>query len=170
MTKTISMYYASAPVFIRMLGNLRAILEKAAKHAEAKKIDPAALITARLFPDMFALARQVQIAADMAKGCVARLAAVDPPKYDDTETSFAELIARMDKTLAYVKTFKPEQIDGSEEKAILLKTPRGDLNFKGQQYLLHFVLPNFYFHSATAYNLLRHNGVELGKMDFLGSN
>ena len=165
---TISMYQASVPVFIRMLGNLRAILDKAAKHAEAKKIDQAALITARLYPDMFPLARQVQIASDMAKSCVSRLAGAEPPKYDDTETSFAELIARIDKTLAHVKTFTPAQIDGSEEKAVVIKSPRGEMNFKGLPFLMHFALPNFYFHTATAYDLLRHNGVELGKPDFIG--
>ena len=165
---TISMYQASVPVFVTMLGNLRAILLKGAAHAEEKKIDAAAFINSRLFPDMFPLSRQVQIAADMAKFCPSRLAGVDAPKYEDTETSFAQLIERIDKTIAYARTFKPEQIDGTEQKAITLNTPRGALNFNGQQYLLHFALPNFYFHVATAYNLLRHGGVELGKPDFIG--
>ena len=165
----ISMYQSSVPVLIRMLGNLKAILGKAAAHAEARKIDPTVFTSARLFPDMFALARQIQVAADLAKGCAARLAGVEPPKYEDTETTFAELIARIDKTLAYLKTFKPEQIDGSEDKDIVLNSPRGTMNFKGLPYLLYFVHPNFYFHSTTAYNILRHNGVELGKMDFLGA-
>jgi hypothetical protein len=163
------MYQASVPVFIRMLRNLRSILEKGAAHAEARKIDPAALTGSRLFPDMFPLLRQVQIASDSAKGCAARLAGVEPPKFEDTETTFAELISRIDKTVDYLKTFKPEQIDGSEDRAITLKSPRGEMNFKGQQFLLHFVQPNLYFHVTTAYNLLRHSGVELGKMDFLGA-
>jgi hypothetical protein len=165
---SISMYQASVPVFVTMLGNLQAILLKGAAHADAKKFDPAALINSRLFPDMFPLSRQVQIAADMAKFCPSRLAGVDAPKYEDIETTFAQLVERIDKTIAYIKTFKPGQIDGTEEKAITLNTPRGALNFNGQQYLLHFALPNFYFHVTTAYNLLRHGGVELGKPDFIG--
>ncbi len=111
----------------------------------------------------------MQSASDIAKGCAARLSGGDPPKYEDKESTFPELIARVDKTIAYLNTFKPEQIDGSEEKAITLNTPRGPLNFKGQQYLLHFALPNFHFHVTTAYDILRHNGVELGKMDYLGA-
>lgn len=166
---SISMYQASVPVIVRALGNLRAILEKGAAHAEARKIEPSALIGSRLFPDMFALARQVQLACDMAKSCPSRLAGVEPPKYADDEATFAELIARIDRTVAHVKSFKPEQIDGSEDKAVTLQTPRGPLNFKGQQYLLFFLLPNLFFHVTTAYNILRHNGVELGKADYLGS-
>lgn len=166
---SLSMYQASAPVFVRMLGNLSTLLQKGADHAAAKKFDPAVLVNARLAPDMFALARQVQIATDMAKGCVARLAGVEPPKYDDTEATIPELQARIAKTIDYIKTFQPAQIDGSEERAVELKSPRGVMNFKGQQYLLHFVLPNVYFHITTAYNLLRHNGVEIGKMDFIGA-
>lgn len=164
----ISMYQASVPVFIRMLGNLRAILEKAAAHAEARKIEPTALTGSRLYPDMLALTRQVQIACDMAKNCPSRLAGSEPPKIEDGETSFAELVARIDKTLAHLRSFKAEAIDGSEDKAIALNTPRGPLNFNGLQYLLFFALPNFYFHMTTTYALLRHNGVELGKSDFLG--
>lgn len=167
---SLSMYQASVPVCIRMLRNLRVILDKGAAHAEAKKIDPAVLMGSRLFPDMFALSRQVQIAADMGKSCAARLAGVEPPKFDDNETNFAELKARIDKTVDYLKTFKPEQIDGSEGRDIKLQMRTGPLEFKGQVYLLHFVMPNLYFHVATAYNILRHNGVELGKMDFLGAN
>ncbi|MDQ3564679.1 MAG: DUF1993 domain-containing protein [Pseudomonadota bacterium] len=166
---TISMYQASVPAFIRMLDNLKGILEKGAAHAEAKKFDPAVLINSRLYPDMFPLSRQVQIATDNAKGCPSRLAGIDPPKYEDTESTFPELYARIDKTIALLKTFKPDQIDGSEEKPIMLSTPRGTLNFKGQAYLLNFVLPNFHFHVTTAYNILRHNGVELGKTDYLGA-
>ena len=167
---TISMYQASVPVFIRMLRNLKALLEKGAAHAEAKKFDASVLVTARLAPDMFALARQIQIAADNAKGCASRLAGVDIPKFEDNETTLPELIARIDKTISFLKTLKPEQIDGSEDKAIVLKTPRGDLNFTGLNYLLHFALPNVYFHITTAYNILRHNGVEIGKMDYIGQS
>lgn len=166
---SLSMYQASAPVFVRMLGNLSTLLQKGADHAAAKKFDASVLVNARLAPDMFALARQVQIATDMAKGCVARLAGVEPPKYDDTEATIPELQARIAKTIDYIKTFQPAQIDGSEERAVELKSPRGVMNFKGQQYLLHFVLPNVYFHITTTYNLLRHNGVEIGKMDFIGA-
>ena len=164
------MYQASVPVFTRMLGNLRAILEKGAAHAEAKKFDAAVLVNGRLAPDMFALARQVQIAADMAKGCGARLAGIEPPKHDDNEATIPELLARIDKTLAFLKTLKPGQIDGSEEKAISLQLRSGAREFKGLDYLLFFAMPNFYFHCATAYNILRHNGVEIGKPDFLGRN
>ena len=164
----ISMYQASAPVLLRLLGSLRGCLEKGAAHAEAKKIDAGVFLTARLAPDMFALTRQVQIASDMAKSVMARLAGVEPPKYEDTEASFADLYARIDKTVAYVKTFKPAQIDGSEDRDIKLQMRTGPMEFKGINYLLHFVMPNFYFHCTMTYAILRHNGVELGKMDFLG--
>src|SRR5689334_21729645 len=127
---TISMYQASVPVFTRMLGNLKIILEKAAAHAEARKLDPAILTGDRLFPDMFPLTRQVQIATDAAKGCASRLAGLEPPKFEDTESSFAELAGRIEKTLAHLKSFKPGQIDGSEDRAIALNSPRGTLNFK----------------------------------------
>jgi hypothetical protein len=164
----ISMYQASVPVLINSLRNLKNLLQKGQAHADAKKIDHAVLINARLAPDMFPLSRQVQIASDNAKGCAARLAGVEPPKYEDTEKTFDELHARIDKTVAYLKSLKAEQIDGSEERPVTLKTPRGDLNFRGQQYLCFFLLPNFFFHVTTAYNILRHNGVELGKPDFIG--
>ena len=165
---TLSMYQASVPVFTRMLNNLAAILEKAAAHCEAKKIDPAALINFRLYPDMFAFAKQVQIAADAAKGGAARLAGVEPPAYEDNETTFAQLIERVKKTVEYVKTFRPDQIDGTEEREIALK--RGDtvVKCRGQDFLFHRALPNLYFHITTAYDILRHNGVELGKRDYLG--
>lgn len=165
---SLSMYQASVPVFVRMLENLAAILKKAEAHAEARKIDPAVLITDRLAPDMFPLARQVQIATDGAKGGVARLAGVEPPSYADTETTFAELQERIAKTIAFLKSMPAEQIDGSEERTITLKLRGADVNFQGQSYLLNFVLPNFYFHLMTAYLILRHDGVELGKMDYLG--
>jgi hypothetical protein len=167
---TISMYEASIPVLVRMLGNLRAILEKASTHAQAHNFDSAVLAGDRLYPDMFPMTRQVQIATDMAKGCAARLAGGDPPSYADTETTLPELVARIDKTIAFLQTFKPDQINGSEARDIKLTTRRGDLHFNGQQYLLNFVLPNFYFHVTTAYNILRHNGVALGKGDYLGAS
>jgi len=165
---TISMYKASIPVFVHMLGNLSVILGKGAAHAESKKIDPAVLLSSRLYPDMFALARQVQIATDMTKGCAARLAGQDPPSYEDNEASFAELKARIDKTIAFLKTFEPEQIDGTEEKTVQLKVGGQPMTFQGLPYLQHYVLPNLYFHTTTAYNILRHCGVDLGKKDYLG--
>lgn len=167
---TISMYQASVPVFNRMLNNLAAVLEKGAAHAAAKKIDPAVLVNSRLYPDMFPLSKQIQIAADTAKGCVARLAGQEPPKYEDNEAAFAELVARINKTVAYVNTFKPGQIDGSEGKTITLQMRSGPLTFLGMPYLLDFVYPNFYFHVTTAYDILRHSGVEVGKQDFLGKS
>ena len=167
---SLSMYQASVPVFLRSLTNLKAILEKGAADAEARKIEPAVFINARLAPDMFALARQVQIATDTVKGAGARLAGVDVPSYEDTETTFAELQARLDKTINFLKGLKAEQIDGSEERTITLKMRSGDVNFTGQNYLLNFVLPNLFFHSMAVYAILRHNGVQVGKMDFLGAN
>ena len=165
---SISMYQVSVPVFVRALTNLRAILEKGAAHAEARKFKPEVLLNDRLAPDMHPLTRQVQIATDQVKGCTARLAGLEVPKYEDNEVTFEDLYARIDKTLAFIKSIKPEQIDGSEGKDITLPSPRGPIEFKGQSYLLFFVLPNLYFHSTTTYSILRHNGVELGKMDFLG--
>jgi hypothetical protein len=163
------MYQASIPVFLRMLGNLSAILDKAAAHAEAKKINETVFITARLAPDMLALSNQIQIASDSAKGCAARLAGIEVPSYADTETTFPELKARIEKTVAFLKSIKPEQIDGSEERNINIKQRTRELNLPGQAFLLHYAMPNFYFHVTTAYAILRHNGVEIGKMDFLGS-
>lgn len=165
---TISMYQASIPVFLRALDNLSAILDIGAAHAAAKQLDPLVLTGARLYPDMFPFSRQVQIACDMVKGGAARLAGVEPPPRADTEKTFAELKARIDWTAAFLRRFDAEQIDGSEDRPIVIRTPFGELNFTGQRYLLGFVLPNLYFHSTTAYNLLRHSGVELGKRDFLG--
>jgi hypothetical protein len=165
---TISMYSASVPIFIRTLDNLGGILKKAQAHAETKKIKPEVLLNARLFPDMFALTRQVQIASDFAKGTAARLAGIEPPAYEDTESSFAELIARVQKTVDFLKTLKADQIDGSENRDIVLKMHTGELKFKGEAYLTQFSLPNFYFHATTAYAILRHNGIEIGKMDFMG--
>jgi hypothetical protein len=164
------MYQASAPVFIQGLKGLLKALTKADEYVEQRKIDPAALLQARLYPDMFPLKRQVQIATDFAKGGVARLASVEPPPYDDVETSFAELKARVEATLAYLDGFEASQIDGSEEREITL-TRRGETSVvKGQPYLLQQAMPNFYFHLTTAYAILRHNGVELGKKDYLATS
>jgi hypothetical protein len=157
------------PVFVRTLGNLSAILDKAVRWAEAKKIDPAVLVNARLAPDMFALARQVQIASDAAKGCAARLAGLEVPSFPDTEATLPELQARIKKTIDFVQSIKPAQIDGSEDKTINLKVGPREMSFKGQAYLLGFVLPNLYFHVTTAYAILRHNGLDVGKADFLGN-
>ena len=165
---TISMYQASVPVCIRSLNNLVSILEKGATYAETKKIDPSVLVNSRLFPDMFPLSRQVQIASDIAKRGAAELAGTEAPKFEDNETTFPELLDRVQKTISYLDTFKPEQIDGSEEKTITLKVGENSLSFQGMPFLLYFVLPNVYFHVTTTYDILRHCGVELGKKDFLG--
>jgi hypothetical protein len=165
---SISMYLASVPPILRVLTNLKAILEKAAAHAEAKKIDPSVLVNARLYPDMLPFSRQIQIATDTAKGAVSRLAGLEAPKFEDNESTFQELMARLDKTIALLATFKPEQIDGSEDRTITLPMRDKTLTFKGMPYLLDYVLPNIYFHATTAYAILRHNGVEIGKQDFLG--
>ncbi|MEK6245269.1 MAG: DUF1993 family protein [Pseudomonadota bacterium] len=166
---SISMYQASAPRFANTLKNLSAILDKAKVHAEAKKIDEQVLTSSRLYPDMFALARQVQIACDSAKGAVARLAGVEIPKHEDVEKTFDELKERIAKTLAFIASVKPAQIDGTEEREVVLKLQGKDVPFKGLQYLLGFAWPNFYFHATTVYNILRHNGVEIGKRDFIGN-
>lgn len=165
---SISMYQASVPVLVRGLTNLQNILGKAEAHAAEKQIDPAVFINGRLFPDMLPLVRQVYITTDTAKGCAARLAGVEPPKYEDVEVSFEELHARIQKTIDYLKEFNAQQIDGSEERQVTLKMRSGPVDFTGLNYLLQFVLPNFYFHITTAYGILRHNGVEVGKRDFLG--
>lgn len=166
---TISMHAALVPGTVQTLKALYAILGKAQAHCEARKIDPSVLLQSRLYPDMFHLTRQVQIACDMAKGGVARLAGIDIPKFEDTEASFADLQARIARTVDFMLSVRPEQIDGSEERDIEIKTPVRVLAFKGQAYLSTFVLPNVYFHASMAYGLLRHNGVEVGKLDFLGS-
>ena len=164
----IDMYQASIPVFVKMLGNLSVILDKAAAHAEAKNIDPSVFTNYRLASDMYPLSKQVQIATDMAKGCAARLAVLEVPSYDDNEATFADLQARIAKTIAFVQSLTPEQINGSEVLAITFKIRGIDRNFIGLPYLLNFVLPNLYFHITTTYAILRHNGVELGKLDYLG--
>ncbi len=165
----ISMYQASAPRFVNTLNNLSAILGKAQAHCEARKIDPLVLTASRLYPNMYALARQVQVVCDTAKGAVARLAGVEIPKHEDTEKTFDELKARIAKTLDFIASFKPAQIDGTEDKMLEIKLGSMEVKWSGMQYLLGFVLPNFYFHAATAYGILRHNGVEVVKRDFIGN-
>jgi uncharacterized protein len=164
---TISMYQASVPVFVRGLTNLKGILGKAVAHAQSRKIQESVLFNARLYPDMFPLSRQVQIASDHAKG-VARLAGLEPPPYEDNEQMFADLNARIDRTIAFLNTLTPAQIDGSEEREVSRKLGGKLMTFKGQVFLLQVAVPNFYFHATTAYAILRHNGVELGKSDFIG--
>jgi hypothetical protein len=166
---SLSMYQASVPAFLQMLNNLSAILDKAEAYAGNRKVDPEILINYRLAPDMLPFVRQIQIAADLAKGAVARLAGVEVPKHDDTEKTFADLKARIAKTVAFVQSFKPDEIDGSEIRDISLTLGEHTMSFKGQPYLVHFVLPNFYFHCTTAYDILRHCGVELGKRNFIGA-
>ncbi|MEY4765868.1 MAG: hypothetical protein RI907_2541 [Pseudomonadota bacterium] len=164
------MHQASVPVLARGLRNLAEILRKAEAHCEAKKIDPQAFLQSRLYPDMFPLTRQVQIAGDMAKGAAARLAGAEVPSFPDTEASFAELLARIDRTVAFIEGFTAAQIDGSEQRPISIPLRDRTVSFDGQTYLTTWVLPNFYFHLTTAYALLRHGGVELGKRDFLGAH
>ena len=162
------MYNATIPMMKQLLGGLSKNLDKAAAFATAKNVDPLVLTTSRLAPDMFALARQVQIASDQARGGVSRLAGVEMPAMADTETTIDELKERIAKTIAYIDGFTPAQIDGSETREVVLKMRAGEMKFTGQNYLFQFVIPNFSFHCATAYNILRHNGVEIGKRDFLG--
>ena len=165
----ISMYQVAVPAFLQMLNSLSGVLDKAEAHIAERKIDPAVLLQYRLAPDMFPLTRQVQIATDHAKGCCARLAGVEVPKYADDETTFAALRARIDRTVAFVQRFEPGDIDGSEGRDITITAGSRELRFKGEQYLVNFALPNFYFHVTTAYNILRHCGVPIGKRDFLGA-
>ena len=164
----LSMYQASVPPFLQMLDALEKLIDKTMEHAAAKKIDPSVFINARLAPDMFPLVRQVQIAADFTKNTAGRLAGVELPKYPDEEKTFEELKARIAKTVAFLKGLKPAQIDGSEDKDISIPLGGKPTSFKGQQYLINFALPNLYFHLTAAYAILRHNGVPLGKLDFLG--
>jgi hypothetical protein len=166
---TISLYAASVPVFRQFLNSTSAVLAKAEEHVAAKSIDPDALLQARLFPDMLALTRQVQIAVDFAKGVTARLAGLDVPVYDDKEKTFAELRALLAKTVAFIDSVTPAQIDGNEEREIILRpgTPK-EKRLSGQAYLLSYGLPQFFFHITTAYAILRHNGVEVGKRDYMG--
>ena len=166
---TFSIHQASIPVLTRGLKNLSAYLEKGRANAEERKIDPAVLVSARLAPDMHPLSRQVQIASDTAKNAAARLAGIDAPSMPDTETSFGELHARIEKTVAFLAGIGESQLDGSETRQIVLKFPGREMQFTGADYLTHFALPNFYFHLTTAYAILRHNGVPVGKMDFMGA-
>jgi hypothetical protein len=167
---TISMHTATVPAFVRVFTNMLSWLDKAQAHAEARKFDTANYLGMRLAPDMLPFTRQIQIATDGAKGCVARLAGLEVPKWDDTEVTLDDLRARIRKTIDYVQSVPAEQIDGSEEREILLPTRVGDpLRFNGQSYVQYFVLPNLYFHATTTYSLLRHAGVEVGKRDFLGA-
>jgi hypothetical protein len=165
----ITMYGASVPAFVQMLDSLAAILAKADAYAAERKIDPAVLLDYRLAPDMFPLRRQVQIATDHAKGCCARLAGRDVPSYADDETSFEDLRARIERTVAFVRSLRAEDIDGSEEREIALTVGGRPMRFRGQDYLVGFVLPNFYFHATTAYAILRHCGLGIGKRDFMGA-
>ena len=166
---SISMYAASVPMLKQLLRNLDAILGKAEAHAREKNIDPAALLQARLYPDMLPLTTQVQIASDNAKGIAARLAGIDIPSFADTEQTFEELRARIAKTLDFLDTIKPDQVNGSEDREVVVfKGAPFEMQLLGQNYLIHFGLPNFLFHVTTAYDILRHNGVEIGKADFIG--
>jgi hypothetical protein len=165
---SVSLYDVSIPAFTLGLTNLNAILDKAASHAQAKKIDPKVLSDTRLIADMLPLSRQIQIACDTVKGAAARLAAVDVPKHEDSEATLSELQARVAKTLDFIKTIRPEQLQNAESREIVLQFPQSTLKFTGLSYLSSFVLPNFYFHLTMAYALLRKNGVDLGKRDFLG--
>jgi hypothetical protein len=166
---TISMYQASVPRFANILGNLSNILDKAQAHVDAKKIDAAVLPSFRLYPDMLPMTKQVQIACDAAKGVVARLAGIEIPVFEDNEVTLADLKARIAKTIAFIQTVKPAQIDGTEDKDIVIKRGDKETHYKGMQFLLGHAVPNFYFHVTTTYNILRHNGVEIGKRDYLGN-
>ena len=169
-TPTLSMYAASIPVFKQMLGGLQSVLSQAEAHAEAKKIDPNALLEARLFPDMFPLLRQVQVATDFAKSVSARLAGVEVPKVADTELTFAELQARIDAALAFIEGLSPASFDAAATREIVTQagTPK-EKRFTGLSYLLNYGLPHFFFHTTTAYAILRHGGVEVGKKDYIGA-
>lgn len=164
-----TIYQASAPVLVRILTNLSTILDKAEAHCSARKIAPEALLQFRLYPDMFPLVRQVQIASDMAKGCAARLAGAEVPSYPDSETSFAELKARLKRTIEFINSFKPEQFEGAEDRTVTVRTGGQDRQFKGSDYLMGYVLPHTHFHATTTYAILRHCGVELGKKDYIGA-
>ncbi len=162
------MYQASVPRFVNILKNLSGILDKAQAHIDAKKIDVSVLTTYRLFPDMLPMTTQVLIACDAAKGVVARLAGIEIPVYEDNEKTLAELKARIARTVDFIQSVTPAQIDGTEDKDIVTKRGDKETHYKGMQFLLGHALPNFYFHVTTTYNILRHNGIEIGKRDFLG--
>ena len=164
----ITMYQASAPVFIKLLGNLKAILEKAAAHAAAKKIDESVFVNARLYPDMLPLSFQVQVACDIGRAAVARVAGQEPPKYEDNETTFDQLVARIDRTIAEIKAIDRKAVEEGESRTITRPVRGQPHNFTAPNFIQQHALPNVYFHVATAYGLLRHGGVELGKRDYLG--
>lgn len=166
---TLSMYQASVPRFVNILGNLSRILDKAQAYVDARKLDDAVLTGFRLYPDMLPLVKQVQIACDTAKGVVARLAGVAIPVFEDNEQTLAELKARIAKTIGFIETITPAQIDGTEDRDIVVKRADKETHYKGMQFLLGHAIPNFYFHVTTTYAILRHNGVELGKRDYLGN-
>jgi hypothetical protein len=163
------MYQASVPAFLKMLSNLSAILDKGESFAAEHNIEPEVLLNWRLTPDMFPFTRQVQIAADFAKGTTARLAGKEVPKYADDEKTFAALKARIAKTVKFVESIAPKDLDGSEGRDITLTVGGQELHFKGEPYLVHFALPNFYFHATTAYAILRRCGIDIGKRDFIGA-
>jgi uncharacterized protein len=165
---SLSMYDVSIPVLVRGLKNLSHLLDKGAASAEARKIDPSVLVNARLAPDMHPLSRQVQIASDSAKGVASRLSGTEAPSWPDTESTFPELQARIKTTIDYLEGFKPEQINGAEDRTIKMNLGGGEMPFSGRDLLLGFALPNFFFHVVTAHDILRHNGVEIGKRDYLG--
>ena len=166
---SLSMYQASVPVFIRAFKNLTGVLQKGEAFAQAKKIEPAVLINDRLAPDMFTLSRQIQIATDIARRGVARLAGVEPQKFEDNEKSFADLYDRINRTIAYLESFRPQQIDGTEDKPLSIEIGDSTMNFTGKEMLLNFSIPNVFFHTTVTYAILRHNGVEIGKSDFIGN-
>jgi hypothetical protein len=166
---SMSLYEASIPTFLHTLHSLKTILEKAVSHAETRKFDPNVFASMRLYPDMLPLNRQVQIASDAAKGAAARLSGTEPPKFEDNEVTMAELVMRVTKTIDYLQSFKAEQFTGAETRVITIKSPRATLNFTAVDFVRHWAVPNFYFHVTTAYALLRHGGVEIGKLDFLGA-
>lgn len=166
---SISMHSASVPIFVKLLGNMLSWLDKAEAHAAAKKFDPAIFLTTRLTPDMLPFVKQIQIASDTVKFGLARLAGVEGPKFEDNEANFAELRERIRKTIDYLQSVPADQIDGTENKDITVPRRAGPVVLKGEFYLKHFVLPNFFFHVTTTYALLRHNGVDLGKSDYLGA-
>jgi hypothetical protein len=165
---TLSMYQASVPVFTRALTNLTHVLKKGAEHAKSKNVSDEVLLQTRLIPDMLPLIKQIQIACDMATRGTARLAGVEPQSFEDNETTLAQAYSRIERAIDYVRSFTAEQIDGSEARAIHLKMRNGEMNFDGQTYLLHFLLPNLFFHCTTAYNILREAGTDIGKTDFIG--
>ena len=166
---SISMHSMSVPVFLRMLDNMNSWLDKAEAHAKEKKFETSVYLGARLAPDMLSFTKQIQIACDAAKFCMARLSGVDAPKFEDDETTLADLRARIRKTADYLRSVPVDSIDGTDDKDIAVPRRDGSLTMKGETYLKQFVLPNFFFHATTVYALLRHNGVDLGKGDYLGS-